>query len=175
MVEDYKTPGFKISLEKAENKRNKQNIELKGNVKTFSGINLSDVKISYTVDYGGYSILRFYRDMERISSGSLKTDNECNYNLEFEVNNKDAQGCYKVNITATDKAGETQEESFIYPVGNMEYRIYYTFGKGNVYLSNILLGEYIKKISSESTDSINIKLYDHSYSSVAMRGELQIY
>ena len=74
-------------------------IEIRGNIKAYSGHSLGAADISYTVSDGG----------DTISSGPLTTDSDGNFTIAFDSHAERGYAHYAVSVKVSDATGETRE------------------------------------------------------------------
>ena len=74
-------------------------IEIRGNIKAYSGHSLGAANISYTVSDGG----------DTISSGPLTTDSDGNFTIAFDSRAGSTYAHYAVSVKVSDATGETRE------------------------------------------------------------------
>ena len=126
-VEEYKRPTFEITFDTPENEYQiGDSISISGKVAALSGFGLDNVDYRYTVTRKTTFPFRFWYWMpphyvanETISSGEGITLNDGTFNIdfqllpsdEFEVINR-PQYTYEINVTATNKQGETQNDQY---------------------------------------------------------------
>jgi hypothetical protein len=119
-VEEYKRPNFEISVDPLKGQfRLNENIEIRGEVITFSGSKLANVSGKYIVSRSHSPIYwtRNWRpsEEEQISSGELQTDEFGKFELSFnaiadeQIAKEDhPKFNYKIHIEVSDLNGETQ-------------------------------------------------------------------
>ncbi len=138
-VEEYKRPSFSISLKSPSNSyRLYDTIKIKGNATAFSGNTLDNAVVKYTINrrsnyanrwenYGDY----YEKDKNSlIQSGDINTDANGNFQIEFlatpdsgiSVNKKNTFD-YSVEVSITDKGGETRNEKINVSVGYQAYKL----------------------------------------------------
>lgn len=123
-VEEYKRPTFDITFDKLTGSYSLgDKVEVKGSVKTFSGVSLQDLPVNYTVT----RFLRFgwrgvQTGVEPVASGSvlLNEDGQFTVPVLLEGDKKMDLGYYvfRIDATVTNLAGETQTSSYNVSVGN---------------------------------------------------------
>lgn len=122
-VEEYKRPTFEVRIDtnSAEAKINTQ-VEVSGNVTAFSGVKISDAKISYRItrsaSYPNWNYWRRYYpspNSKEIKSGSFTTDSNGEFKLQFFAQADKSLETkwnpsynFEVTIDATSPSGETQ-------------------------------------------------------------------
>lgn len=123
-VEEYKRPTFDITFDKQTGSYGLgDKIDVKGSVKTFSGVSLQDLPAEYTVT-------RFMRLGWRgvhmgtapLASGSVLLNEDGQFTipvlLEGDKNQDFGYYAFQVNVTVTNEAGETQTSTYVLNVGN---------------------------------------------------------
>ncbi|MCC8170296.1 MAG: alpha-2-macroglobulin [Parabacteroides sp.] len=126
-VAEYKRPSFAVDfLPLKEEIRFGENVYLHGTVRTFSGANLAGSTVNYRIvrrplwpRYG------MYTGQTQVAEGTTTVGNDGTFTLSFrpepENNEPDDPNLfyrYEVMAQATNSAGETQEGSFFFSVGN---------------------------------------------------------
>ncbi len=117
-VEEYKRPKFETKL-LPFNKSYKinQTVEVKGKATTYSGANLTDATVKYTITRKAYT--RYYwlypvnENKTIIKNGTTKTDENGNYIINFkaipDLSQKNSSYFnYSISVDVTDINGETQ-------------------------------------------------------------------
>lgn len=125
-VEEYKRPTFDIAFVPQEGSyRVGDNIEVKGGVKSYSGVSVQDVTVNYTVNRamrGWWG--RFMMSDQLISSGTVPVDGDGNFSIPVSLlpdkSQKEDQGFYTYTIvaTVTNVAGETQSSTTTIAAGS---------------------------------------------------------
>lgn len=127
-VEDYKRPTFEVTFDKVEEAYQLgDSVLIKGTVKTFSGVPVQDASLNYKVSrrynpwvrslYGarGWGVTP-------LKSGELVVDSNGKFSipvhLEGDKTDSIALYTYKVDVSVTSLAGETQAASTSLAVGN---------------------------------------------------------
>ena len=113
-VAEYKTPGFFIEIKKdsTQNYSAGDVLNFKGTVKTYSGMPVSDAKISYNVRWNPW--WRYWNGSNSNASygGELATDINGNFEITLPTDNlKNTEfeyGTYSLTVSATSPSGETQ-------------------------------------------------------------------
>ncbi|WP_447636081.1 alpha-2-macroglobulin family protein [Flavobacterium microcysteis] len=130
-VEEYKRPKFEIIFEPVkENFIVNQKVKIKGKATAFAGSNISDVKVSYTINrstyYSDWSYERFHENynITQIASGETKTDDNGNFEIDFTAiptENFNPKGLpifnYRIYASITDVNGETRRSETEVKVG----------------------------------------------------------
>lgn len=130
-VEEYKRPNFEIKF----NELNKaytynQEVAIKGSAKTFSGTNLQNATVSYTITrYMPYRYFYYlFRESNILETGLVQTDKEGNFTINFTPKSKqndqtDPFSIYTIEATITDAKGETQANSTSFFVGKDKAKV----------------------------------------------------
>lgn len=115
-VEEYKRPTFDITFDKQDaTYRIGDNIEVKGTVKTYSGVSVQDVPVNYTIKRfmrGWWG--RYMGNETLIASGAVTVDDNGNFSIPVSLladeqqRNNEGFYVYNVEATVTNIAGETQ-------------------------------------------------------------------
>ncbi|PKW20387.1 alpha-2-macroglobulin family protein [Flavobacterium lindanitolerans] len=130
-VEEYKRPKFEIIFDPVkENFIVNQKVKIKGKATAFAGSNISDVKVSYTINrstyYSEWYYERFHQNynITQIASGETKTDDNGNFKIDFTAiptENFDPKGLpifnYRIYASITDVNGETRSSETEVKVG----------------------------------------------------------
>lgn len=123
-VEEYKRPTFEITFDKIkENYTIGDSIFVKGNAKTLAGSNLTNAKVSYTLERNiQLKKGNFNKDENKINKEIL-TDEKGNFTINFNasevgVANEDiALMTFYINVSITDLNGETRTASTSIKIG----------------------------------------------------------
>lgn len=127
-VEEYKRPTFKVETNPiTENYVVHDTIEISGKAISFSGVNLSDSKINYSIErnsYPNYRFIYYPQETKIIATGETTTTADGKFAIPFEAipysdfDKKDLPVFnYTINIEVTDSRGETQTASATVSVG----------------------------------------------------------
>ncbi|MGV3541162.1 MAG: alpha-2-macroglobulin family protein, partial [Rufibacter sp.] len=132
-VEEYKRPSFQVAFSPIkEIYRLNDSVQAKGQVKAFSGYELSGAKVQYKIvresvyssDYPRKNRSRSYRtETLELASGTATTDVNGDFDITFKAlaevipEYQGQQYVYEVTATVTDASGETQEEEVRVRVG----------------------------------------------------------
>ncbi|SHM63886.1 alpha-2-macroglobulin family protein [Flavobacterium saccharophilum] len=126
-VEEYKRPKFKVDFDpKKESFQVNQSIKVNGTAKAFAGSNISDAKVTYTVNRFTSYFRNYYgqEQNETIATGETKTDASGKFVIEFIAKPsknaiKEQLPVFNYRITAdvTDINGETHTSETIVKVG----------------------------------------------------------
>ncbi|NLA63707.1 MAG: hypothetical protein GX857_10950, partial [Bacteroidales bacterium] len=127
-VEEYKRPTFEVTFDKIEKTyKFGEEVTLKGKAESFSGIQLQDAEVSYTITrqeewwwrWGGGSAAEHY------SGGMVTTDDNGSFEIQFTPQLTDADGgehaiySFTVEASVTDLNGETQVSTYSITVGTI--------------------------------------------------------
>lgn len=133
MVEEYKRPTFEVTFDKVDKTYTfGEEVKLKGYAKNFSGINLQDANVKYSITRQQFNFW-FWRSNSgsHFTNGSVKTNDDGSFEIIFTPESGDGYGSflrpfndrqiYTFNVTATvtDVNGETQSNSYSLNVGNV--------------------------------------------------------
>lgn len=126
-VEEYKRPKFEIRFDPIKKSFIvNQKIAINGKAIAFAGSNLTDAKVSYSIERKSYRNLsrQYPLSSEMITQGETKTDSEGKFEIVFEalpdMNLKKTDLPvfeYIITATATDINGETQSKTTQVKVG----------------------------------------------------------
>ncbi len=168
-VEEYKRPKFQIQFEPIkESYIVNQKVSIKGKATSFSGSNITDAKVVYSIIRSTYSVNDGYKKESIVPiTKEIHTDGLGNFLIEFiaspdlESDAKDRPVfTYQIKATITDSNGETHSSETAVEVG------YHSL--------NLEL-----KIPSKITSSENTKIYFNSTNlnneSKNVKGEVKIY
>lgn len=170
-VEEYKRPKFEVTFEPIkENFIVNQKIKIKGKAKAFAGSNISDAKVSYTVNRNSYYNNWYYSNPynnKQITEGTTITDENGNFEIEFTAapaENFDEKGLpifnFSIEADVTDINGETRSNSTQAKVG------YHTL---------VLSAKMPKKINAKSVQKIALDSQNLNGQFVPAIGKIQIY
>lgn len=120
-VEDYKRPTFDITFEPVtESYRLGDRVELKGSVKTFSGVPLQDIPVTYTITRSLYTWRMWGMNPVILASDTVHLGVDGNFEIPVDLkpdtsnpdlgdgDNTSLYYDYKVQLSVTNVAGETQ-------------------------------------------------------------------
>lgn len=127
-VEEYKKPAFSVEfLPVTQEVVFGQTLSLKGTVRTFSGVNVQDATVRYTIDRLPY----WFRNIssaftsETVSEGVVPVTEDGTFEISFfpergKTDRNDFNRFYDYNVTATVTAsnGETEQGNLSFIVGN---------------------------------------------------------
>ncbi len=125
-VEEYKRPTFDIKfLPNDETYTFGDKVTVKGEAKTFSGVNLQDTEVSYTVTRQPHWLYRFYgRPSQQVANGTVRTQDDGSFVFDFtpekayEDRNSKTAYTYVIEATVTSGSGETQSSATRINVGD---------------------------------------------------------
>ncbi len=126
-VEEYKRPTFDIRFDTIAGTYSfGDQIQIKGNAKTFSGIDLQYAEVKYRITQNPiWFLFRFGSPGVQIAEGTVKTDEKGAFDLSFVAEktssdrwSKEVYYSYNIEVSVTDTNGETQESSTQVPVGD---------------------------------------------------------
>jgi len=118
-VEEYKRPSFEIEVKNpSEQYIVNQEVSIKGHAKNYSGANLSDAQVKYTIVrknvWYGWRWWNFSTEEVLISRGVSKTDDKGEFEISFEAipdlsmpRNQNSAFNYTISVDVTDLNGET--------------------------------------------------------------------
>jgi hypothetical protein len=117
-VESYRRPGFEITTKPLEGEvRIGSEVKLTGEVKSFSGVSLKEVRGKYHITRSSF-IWRWRSNPEEIESGTFTTDEAGKFSISFVAKADSLQQYdtswptqFNVGIDVTDISGETQTAS----------------------------------------------------------------
>jgi len=126
-VEEYKRPKFKVDFDpKKESFQINQSIKVNGTAKAFAGSNISDAKVTYTVNRFTSYFRNYYgrEQNETIATGETKTDATGKFVITFiaqpaknAVKEQLPVFNYRITADVTDVNGETHTSETIVKVG----------------------------------------------------------
>lgn len=124
-VEEYKRPTFDITFEKQEGTYQLGNkAEIKGKVRSYSGVLLRDLPVKYTIKRSAYSFWQL-RMNDQIASGEVTTGADGVFTIPVQLegdtlynNGKGNYFSYLIEVTVTNAAGETQTSTKVISAGD---------------------------------------------------------
>ena len=135
-VEEYKRPTFDITFDKInETYGFGEEIKLKGYAKNFSGVNLQDTDVKYTITREQFSFWRWGGGYKSpFDKGSVKTNDDGSFEITFTPQPGEGNSVrplsdnmqnytFEVTATVTDTNGETQSNKSSITVGNISMAI----------------------------------------------------
>ncbi len=133
-VEEYKRPTFELTFAPYKDKpKLNDSVRVHGQVQAFAGYGLSQAQLSYTVTRHPYQPWQYwqydYRIFPRqepvmIQTGTLITKSDGSFEVKFKASVDDVapqEGqvfVYKLEVSATDASGETQQNTLEIKAGN---------------------------------------------------------
>lgn len=145
-VEEYKRPTFEVktSNNEAEIALN-QEVIVKGNAKTYSGVKVEGAKVKYEVvripKFFGWWFFGYNLKEKSVANGEVKTDENGEFEIKFSAKpdkslpeDLNLTFTYKVKIDVTDINGETQSTT-----------AYQTVGYAGIFLGRIISNDLIFK------------------------------
>ncbi|KAA6350826.1 hypothetical protein EZS27_001814 [termite gut metagenome] len=110
-VEEYKRPTFDIVFAPQESTyRLGDSLQVKGTIKTYSGVPLKEVPVKYTFTRRSFTWLMFRRDETLLASGTVAPDEAGEFSIpvHLQADTNDGFYIYGIEVAATNAAGETQ-------------------------------------------------------------------
>jgi TonB-dependent SusC/RagA subfamily outer membrane receptor len=124
-VEEYKRPTFEITFDEIkENYTLGDSIIIKGNAKTLAGSNLTNAKVSFTVEKNISLKKGYFENGKNTSTDETTTDANGNFQISFIAkqdsiaSNEIERINYFLEATVTDINGETRTQNSSVSVGN---------------------------------------------------------
>ncbi|MEZ7497386.1 MG2 domain-containing protein [Flavobacterium sp. Arc3] len=126
-VEEYKRPKFEVTFEPTkESYQVNQNIQVKGSAKAFTGSNITEAKVNYTVTRFTNNYARRYQqeESEVIKADETTTDSSGNFTIAFVAKpspNSTKEQLpvfnYRISASVTDNNGETHDNQTAIKLG----------------------------------------------------------
>lgn len=123
-VEEYKRPTFEITFDKIkENYTIGDSISVKGNAKTLAGSNLTNAKVSYSLERNVQLKNGFFDNDENKINKEILTDEAGNFTINFSASEVGVRNdeirliTFYVNVSITDLNGETRTANTSIKVG----------------------------------------------------------
>ncbi len=123
-VEEYKRPTFDITFDKLEGSYQLgDTVQVKGHAKTFSGVNMQDLEVSYVITRKSGFGWRYYDSSEVLDSGVTTLDAEGAFSVPVSLVRKSGEQRkgvnyrFQVEATLTNAAGETQSSVYSLSIG----------------------------------------------------------
>ncbi|NLA24291.1 MAG: hypothetical protein GX879_04920, partial [Bacteroidales bacterium] len=171
-VEEYKRPKFETSFKAIEDEyRIGDEVNIKGNVNTYAGSQISGAKVSYTVSrivsWRGWPY--FYIDIpkKQITHGECVSNEKGEFEIKFKTefdgeipNQGNAVFQYEIDIVVTDINGETQVNSTI--VSASKNALFLTDNFPNI-------------LNSEQFDTLQVIAYNNNYKEIDANVIVEIY
>lgn len=123
-VEEYKAPSFEVTSQ-VETGGQSGDILIKGAVCTFSGMPVSNSDVKVSIKYSPMRWLRYFNSEDAGFEAYCKTDSEGKY--ELRLNTADLKetpfenASFRVEVSATDPAGETRTSLTRFALGSSDY------------------------------------------------------
>ncbi|MDL2243733.1 hypothetical protein LJB84_02700, partial [Bacteroidales bacterium OttesenSCG-928-J19] len=126
-VEEYKRPTFEMEFLPIEKTYHfGDTIVVRGLAKTFSGVNLQDTEVNYTVSRQSHWLFRRWFNPEQVASGTIRTkSDDGSFEIRFPAektfidrDKKDIYYTYSIEATVTHSNGESQTASRNVSVGD---------------------------------------------------------
>ncbi len=126
-VEEYKRPSFDLQFSPNEQTFHfGDTVVVKGNARTFSGVNIQGLPVKYRVVRLPHWLWRAMFNSEvQVEEGTVRTDGEGGFEVRFpaekksaDEQRKDVYYTYEVQVSLTDEKGETQEAFTSVSVGD---------------------------------------------------------
>jgi uncharacterized protein YfaS (alpha-2-macroglobulin family) len=169
-VEEYKRPTFDIRFDKNEKAyRLGDEVRMKGNAKTFSGVNLQETKVQYRITRSSHWLFsRIWRQPLQIADGEVLTQEDGSFEIAFiadsipeDRSREDAAYVYTIEASITNSGGETQGSTTTVSIGNK-----------SLYLEITGLND---KINKETLPSLKIGAFNLNRNPVQAKGSYEIY
>ncbi|MDD3356467.1 MAG: MG2 domain-containing protein, partial [Dysgonamonadaceae bacterium] len=166
-VEEYKRPTFEVTFDKIEKTyKFGEEVTLKGKAESFSGIQLQNVEVSYTITRRKAWWWRWGSNAEHYDEGITTTDDKGSFEITFIPQSTDENESqpsiysFTVEATVTDLNGETQIATYPITVGTV---------------SMILSLEIPEKLEKDSSDKIKIEAKNLDGNEIKAKGTYQIF
>ena len=128
-VEEYKRPSFRVEIEPLKEEVSfGEEVVLKGNAMSFSGVGLQEGKVTWTIRkqpfwLRSYMMNPYDYTTEQVANGTVDVDKEGNFQIRFTPErgsqlDKPVFRSYRVEATLTDGKGETQATEYTFSVGD---------------------------------------------------------
>ena len=125
-VEEYKRPTFEVTFDKIEKTyKFGEEVTLKGKAESFSGIQLQDAEVSYTITRQKAWWWRWGGGTQHFDEGTVTTNDKGEFQIQFTPQLTDEDGIgqtiysFTVEATVTDVNGETQVKAHTVTVGTV--------------------------------------------------------
>ncbi len=171
-VEEYKRPGFDISfLPVKETYHFGDQITVKGEAKTFSGVNLQHTKVKYRIVQRLNWVWGWRWDRgngNQVAEGFVETDDKGAFEILFlaekrfnDKKSKRISYTYEIQASITDTKGETQQSVTSIPVGDISMQMKASALEGN--------------LEKEKLPEVSIQAFNLNNEEVSCRGTYEIY
>ncbi|MDE6257215.1 MAG: hypothetical protein K2M53_02405 [Muribaculaceae bacterium] len=152
-VADYKSPTFYVAAEGTEGEvKLGETVRIKGTVTTYSGMPVAGAEVKFDVNYTPWRWWGGRSNGNANYGGSTTTDADGSFIIELPTeglrNTPYAIGSYRLNISATNSAGETQQAN---PV---------LFSLGSAYRISPDIASYIKIDRTDFENKGSVAVYD---------------
>ena len=152
-VADYKSPTFYVAAEGTEGEvKIGETVRIKGNVMTYSGMPVAGAEVKFDVNYTPWRWWGGRSNGNANYGGSTTTGADGSFIIELPTeglrNTPYAIGSYRLNISATNSAGETQQAD---PV---------LFSLGSAYRIAPDIASYIKIDRTDFENKGSVAVYD---------------
>ncbi|EJX06242.1 alpha-2-macroglobulin family protein [gut metagenome] len=172
-VEEYKRPTFDVTFNPpSTDYRIGDQVQLSGSIRSFSGAQLADVPVKYTVQRVEYAYWR-PMDSKQIASGEVKADDNGQFVVPVSLEGEDCNSQhesvyyhYQVEATVTSVAGETQSAMYSLAAG---------------YRSLVLQTDLKKRTLKENLSGVNgkktvvFKVHNLNGQPVSVTGEYAVF
>ncbi|MDR0732599.1 MAG: hypothetical protein LBF08_00855 [Dysgonamonadaceae bacterium] len=152
-VEEYKRPTFDIRFEENKNIcRFGEKVTIKGNARTFSGVNIRNAKAEYRISRSRNRLFRMWSPPVQVAADSVRLDGAGNFEIDFtpekavkDKNQKRVNYTYTVSVSVIDAKGETQNSETQINIGDIPYIL-------SANLPDILNKDSLPALTIEATD-----------------------
>lgn len=168
-VAEYKLPKFRVELQKTEKTyRFGDNITVTGSAQTFSGVKMTNQKVSYKVIRRmHWFCFRGNLNEKIVATGTTQTDASGQFSLNFVAEKEQGNSGYpwlaynySVEVSMTDKTGESQQAELSVPVGDVSMALQF---------------DMPQEVDREHLPKIIIQAKNLSGISVAAKGTYKLY
>ncbi|GHS99391.1 hypothetical protein FACS189421_09760 [Bacteroidia bacterium] len=169
-VEEYKRPTFDIQFDKNKNTPGFGDVvSVKGNAKTFSGINIQDATVQYKVTRQQHWMFRSrYFSPIQVAEGNVQTQADGSFEIQFtaekaveDKNDSNVFYTYAIEASVTDTNGETQSSN-----------TYLSIGDKSMYLT---INSLYPIVDKAQIPSVKINAFNLSGNPVPAQGTYEIY
>lgn len=169
-MEEYKRPTFDITFEPVKETYNfGDQVSVKGNVKTFSGVNIQNTKVRYRIIQRQHWLWRWYYPggENQVAQDIIETDDDGNFRITFPAEKRfndqkrnNVFYTYEIQATVTDSKGESQETKTNVSIGDR-----------SMYLSGGLEGN----LNKNDLHEVTISSFNLNNQKVKSSGTYEIY